>query len=119
MVHTVDDGCVEVVTTGMGKQHFLRACCQMRLAVFAIAVHASAVQHHIHTQLTPRQRFNAALMQDANHIIADEQLLSFLANVPGKAPMAGIVFQQMRHTRRVCQFIDSHYGDFRPTSGFI
>jgi hypothetical protein len=58
-------------------------------------------------------------MQHANGIITDKQLISFLANIPGKAPVAGVIFQQMRHARSIRQFIDCHHGHFRTTPGFI
>ena len=119
LVDTKHDGGVEVVTAGMGEQHFFRASIQMRFAMFTVTVHAGTVQHHIHTQFAPGQLFNTVLMQHADGIVTDEQLFPFLANVPGKATVAGVIFQQMRHARSIRQFIDCHHGDFRTTPGFI
>jgi hypothetical protein len=58
-------------------------------------------------------------MQQTYGIIADIQLLSLLANIPGKAPMAGVIFQQMRDARGIRQLVDCHHGNFRTTPGFI
>jgi hypothetical protein len=64
----------------------------MGFAMFAAAVNAGTIQHHIDRQFAPRKRLEGRLMQKTDGIIANKQLLS-----PGvhraKAPMAGVIFQ--------------------------
>ena len=91
----------------------------MRLAVFAIAEDPRTIQHDVDTQFAPWKCIECSLMQNADSVIANDELVTFLTNIPGKTSMAGVIFQQMRHACSIRKFVDCHHGDFRPTPGFI
>ena len=65
----------------------------MGFAMLAAAVNAGTVKHHINRQFPPGQRLKGRFMQKTNGIVANKQLLSLLTYIPGKAPMAGVIFQ--------------------------
>ncbi len=119
LVHAKNDGGVKIVAARMRKEHFLRASGNMRLAMLPVAIYARTIQHDIHAQFAPRQIRQRSFMQNTNDIVADKKLLALVANLPCKTPVAGIVFQQMRHACGIRQLVDGHHGNFRPTSGFI
>ncbi|MNI54735.1 hypothetical protein D3C73_1096460 [compost metagenome] len=119
MVDAKHDGGVQIVAAGVSEQHFLRPRRQMSLAIRPTAVHAAAVQHHVNAQLAPGKLFHRRLMQQTKGIVPDGQHVAFLANIPGKTAMAGVVFQQVGHPLGVRQFVDRHHGNFRSSSRLI
>src|SRR5471030_384191 len=63
VVHAVDNGGVEVMTSGMCEQDFFSSCCKLRFAIFAAAINTSAVENHINTEFAPGQLGSIWLMQ--------------------------------------------------------
>lgn len=110
LVHAKNDGGVKIVAARMRKEHFLRASGNMRLAMLPVAIYARTIQHDIHAQFAPRQIRQRSFMQNTNDIVADKKLLALVANLPCKTPVAGIVFQQMRHACGIRQLVDGHHG---------
>ncbi|MNG14023.1 hypothetical protein D3C84_977470 [compost metagenome] len=91
----------------------------MGFAICPAAVHTAAVQYHVDAQLAPGKLFHRRLMQQTKGIVPDGQHVAFLANIPGKTAMAGVVFQQVGHPLGVRQFVDRHHGNFRSSSRLI
>ena len=84
----------------------------MSLSLGLAGVEAGALQHHVHTDLAPRQLGSVGLGIDgdllADVIIAGLDGVLVLTDLAQEAALSGVVLQQVSQHRRAGQVVDGH-----------
>ncbi|MNR07933.1 hypothetical protein D3C85_1240660 [compost metagenome] len=108
VVHTVDDGGVNVVAARGRDQHLLGAGVDVRLALFLAGEGTGALQHQVHLQRVPRQFGRVAGGEERDAVAVDDQGVVVVADFGGKAAVHGVELGQVRVGGQIAGGVDGH-----------
>ena len=95
VVHTVDDGRVNISLARCGNQHFFRAAFKMDIGFGFAGERAGAFHHQVHAQVAPGQFGGVAGGEERDFAAVDDEMGRIVGNVGIKAAVNGIEFGQM------------------------
>src|SRR6476660_6240925 len=108
MIDTVDDRAVDVLLAGRGNDHLLRPGLQVRPGLRLAREKAGAFHHEIDAKRFPRQLRRIAFGYDLDAVVVDDDAVAVHAYRRRKAPVRGVVLQQVGVGLRVAQVVDRH-----------
>src|SRR5690606_2003595 len=119
MVHTINDGGVDILAARSGDDHFLGATLQVSRSLFLTGEEAGALQHHVHVQLAPRQSRWVAIGQYADFVAVDHHVVALDFHLAGETAVGAVVLRQMGVGLGVAQVIDGHDLDVVLFAAFV
>ena len=108
IVHTVNNGGIDVCFAGSGNQHFFRTAFQMHVGFGFAGKRACTFHHQIDPQIFPRQLGRVAGGEERDFVAVDDEVGCVVGNVCVKAAVYGVELGQVRVGFEAAAGIDGH-----------
>jgi hypothetical protein len=119
VVDPKDDRRIDVLATGRGNDHFLRAALDVRGRLFLGREEPRAFMHDIDAEFAPRQFGRVAIGQHTYPVAIDDHRIAVDRDGARKRPMSGVMLGQMRVGLRVAKIVDRDDLDVMTLAAFV
>ena len=106
MVNPKNHGFIHVNLCRLREQNFFRTAIKMKLCRGSIRECATALQHHVHSKVSPGQSLRILVIQQCNDVITHEQTALIAFQRQRKPAMGRIIAGKVQDGARIGEFVD-------------